>query len=217
MIVIKKGQGPANLTAYKQERGAYYDGFSSKDDIKQALLLEQGYICAYCMRRIKKEEMTIEHYIPQTSDERLALDYHNMLGVCMGNRGTREKRVKEKDMTCDAHRGNIGLTVNPVDASTIRMIKYKSDGTIYSDDAVIDKDLNSTLNLNCDVTGVLLKKNRKEALDIFKSYLSVQKSNGKWTKTFLLNVKNSYFNSQGVNKEYRGIMEGFLEKRLSRA
>lgn len=84
MIVINKGQGPANLIAYKQERGAYYDGFSAKDDIKQALLLEQGYICAYCMRRIKKEKMTIEHYIPQAADEGLALEYHNMLGVCMG-------------------------------------------------------------------------------------------------------------------------------------
>lgn len=119
-------------------------------------------------------------------------------------------------MTCDAHRGNTALTVNPVDASTIRMIKYQSDGTIYSDAPAIDKDLNSTLNLNCDATGVLLKKNRRVALDIFKSYLSEQKGRGKWTRTFLLNVKNRYLSSQGVNMEYRGIMDDYLEKKLSR-
>ena len=212
MILIKKGKKPASLITYKQQMGAYYDGVPDKGDIRQALLMEQGYICAYCMKRIKQETMTIEHYIPQAKDVSFALDYRNMLGVCMGNRGN-----KAKDMTCDAHRGNVEMHVNPLDESTIRMIKYKTDGTIYSDDVAIDKDLNSTLNLNCDAIGVLLKTNRKAALEVLTNYLEKKKQEGTWSKPFLLSVKDKFLRSQDKNREYRGIMDDYIDNRVRRA
>ena len=56
MIYIQKGKEPASLTAYKKQAHAYYDG-CNKDDIRENLLREQGYLCAYCMRRIEKEKM----------------------------------------------------------------------------------------------------------------------------------------------------------------
>lgn len=55
MIYIQKGKEPASLTAYKKQAHAYYDG-CNKDDIRENLLREQGYLCAYCMRRIEKEK-----------------------------------------------------------------------------------------------------------------------------------------------------------------
>ncbi|WP_425058628.1 hypothetical protein SCACP_32860 [Sporomusa carbonis] len=211
MIFIEKGQEPESLIKYKQQKGAHYEGFPVKGDIMEALLLEQGYICAYCMRRISKNTMTIEHYIPQYVDENLALDYRNMVGVCLGNRGH-----KKKYMTCDAHRENVKLTINPLDRSKVRLIKYKSDGTIYSDDKEINKDLDVTLNLNCDAMGVFLKSNRKAALKALLSKLSRCKEQGQWTKTLLLKIKNS-FKVEGKNAEYRGIMDYYIDKRLRRS
>ena len=210
MIWIDKGQEPESLLQYKQKEGAYYEGFSDKEDIQEALLLEQGHICAYCMRRISKERMTIEHYVPQSVDESLALDYRNMAGVCMGNRGKRKKY-----MTCDAHRENDGLTINPFDRSKVQLIKYKFDGTIYSEDEEINKDLNVTLNLNCDAESVFLKRNRKAALEALQDKLSRERDQGQWTKTLLLKIKDS-LKSKGKNIEYRGIMDDYLDKRLRR-
>ncbi len=210
MIFIEKGQEPASLIKYKQQNGAYYDGFSQKENVREALLIEQGHICAYCMRRIAKDTMTIEHYIPKTVDENLELDYRNMLGVCLGHRGHRKE-----DMTCDAHRGNVVLTINPLDRSKVQLIKYKSDGTIYSEDRETNNDLDVTLNLNCDCVGVFLKTNRKAALETLRNKLAHYKAQGQWTKAILLKVKEN-LKVEGKNAEYRGIMEDYIDKKLSR-
>lgn len=85
MIYIQKGKEPLSLTEYKKQPYAYYDG-CNKDDIRSSLLREQGYLCAYCMRRINKEHMKIEHWRPEkVLTEAQKLDYRNMLGVCEGH------------------------------------------------------------------------------------------------------------------------------------
>ncbi len=48
MIYIKKGKEPAFLTAYKKQKYVYFDGYDKKDDIREQLLKDQGYLCAYC-------------------------------------------------------------------------------------------------------------------------------------------------------------------------
>lgn len=55
-----------------------------KQDIRQALLDEQYFLCAYCMRRIENEElhMNIEHWSPLSKDKDNALNYRNFLAVC---------------------------------------------------------------------------------------------------------------------------------------
>ena len=70
-----------------------------------------------------------------------------MLGVCYGN--SLQKGVKREDTTCDAYRGNVELTGNPFDKISVRKIKYKADGSIYSEDANINKAVTETLSLNC--------------------------------------------------------------------
>ena len=46
-----------------------------------------------------------------------------------------QKSVKREDTICYAHKGNVELTVNPFDEMSVRKIKYKADGSIYSEDA----------------------------------------------------------------------------------
>ena len=161
MIYIRKGTEPRSLTEYRNQPGATYEGYREKDALRDALLEEQGYICAYCMRRISKEKMKIEHWKAQNAPDgtgaKHALEYQNMLGVCLGNQSS------PHDMqTCDTYRGNAELFVDPRKEAHTQQIAYRGDGTIYSEDSRIDFDLNQRLNLNCE--GALLKQGRKEAM-----------------------------------------------------
>ena len=46
----------------------YSDAGIPKDQLKESLLKEQGYLCAYCMSRISEDTMKVEHWHPQRSD-----------------------------------------------------------------------------------------------------------------------------------------------------
>lgn len=212
MLYIQKGREPESLMQYRKEKFAYYDGYPYKDDIREKLLAEQGYLCAYCMQRIDKEHMKIEHWYPEdriTDVERL--DYQNMLGVCIGHMdGT-----KEKDDICDTHKKNELITVNPQDKITLSQIKYKTaTGEIYSDNPEILKDLDKTLNLNCDKH--LLKENRKAVLNSVIRELGKLQKNGIWGKKVLETMKSKYesVDLDGKKKEYAGIVLWYLEKKI---
>lgn len=211
MLLINKGKEPNSLTEYKKQADACYENFRDKDDIRDALLRDQGYLCAYCMKRIDKSNMKIEHYKPQSKYGDLDLDYRNMLGVCDGNSRVGDNK---KEQTCDTHKGNDEIVVNPLEQSSIDLIKYKNDGTIYSDDEIINKDLNETLNLNCDAAH--LKENRKKALDSLKKFISKESHQKTCSKEKLIKIKRMYeaFDSEGKRKPFSGIILYYLNKRI---
>lgn len=208
MIVIKKHSQPNSLIKYKKsEKYPTYETVPTdiKNDIKHQLIDEQGYICAYCMKRIQQDDTsTIEHYIPRNGkygnpDEQL--EYNNLLAVCDGNRGS-------KNLTCDASKGSDLITVNPLNENSIQQIKYKSDGTIYSDNKKINHDLDVTLNLNY----ITIKSNRKSALDALKKKLINAKNTGNWS-----NIARKYYNQlkqSPIKSPYVGILLNYLEKHL---
>lgn len=216
MFYIVKGHEPNSLIKYKKEPYAYYDGYKNKNDVRENLLKEQGYLCAYCMRRIESvEDVTIEHYIPQSElkvlGDRAALDYRIMLGVCKRNRN-----CEKKYQTCDAHRNNEPLTVNPWNENSISLIQYQQGtGIIYSDNSEINKDLNDTLNLNC--TESRLPENRKAALDSLKEFLIKKKSSGTWSSSMLENIEKIYADKDGEGKykEYVGILLWYIRQRIN--
>ncbi len=199
MRYIEKREEPDSLTRYKQNANAYFDGYGQKDDIRKKLLQEQGCLCGYCMRRISDySKVKIEHIVPQSrlkDNEREALNYKSMLGVCYGN----EKKV------------------NPFDKTCIDKIKYKSDGHIYSDDIELEQDLDVTLNLNYDGADAYLVMNRREGLNACKEKLAKMKKNGMWSKSMLRKVLKEYEmpDEQGRLKPYSGIVLWYLEKRLN--
>lgn len=139
-----------SLREYRSTPGASYDG-CNKGDIRNALLNEQGYICAYCNQRIKdddefgKPRTSIEHYEAQANDDEKKLNYLNMLGVCNGNEGNPIHL-----MHCDRSRGNKLLFINPMNNNCENFIKYDTDGSIYSEDERVENDINEVLNLNND-------------------------------------------------------------------
>lgn len=219
MLYIEKQREPIELTNEKRNGLKSYNDMSSntKTKIRKTLLREQGHLCAYCMQRIDLQNMTIEHYIPQNPSDRevddmLSMDYNNMLAVCSGNTNGPHRK---NDLTCDKHRGNIPLTVDPRDEYSIAKICYQDDGTIYSLDAEINRDLDETLNLNCEAT--LFKQNRKSVLDVVKQGILKRSAENRITKR-QLEIMLAKLQTKNDEKyvPFCGIAIWYLRKKLSR-
>lgn len=184
MIHIRKGNEPACLKKYKSSDK--FDDLTTDDkkELRKSLLLEQGYLCAYCMKRITKDsDIKIEHYEARNDENQLK--YSNLLAVCKGNEGQPYKK-----QTCDTRKGDGYLYVNPQDKFHIERITYDLNGTIKSYDDKINSDLNNTLNLNYEYG--YLKSNRKVVLDALRNKISKEVKQGKDAKTFLLKVKSTW-------------------------
>ena len=221
MIVLRRGKEPNSLLQFrKQYPDADYEDTPSHvlKDIREQMWEEQKHLCAYCMRKIDNPSVVrIEHCRPRHSqdeqeyDKKATLDFKWMLGVCYGNSLVRG--VKPEDKTCDAHRGNTELTVNPFDELSVRKIKYKTDGSIYSDDADINKDVTETLNLNCEA--VSLPETRKRVLMEEKSRI-MRKCKGKSQDAFIRELERTY---EGLVQKrnltpYCGIIISWIQSKL---
>lgn len=55
MIFIQKSREPQKLLEYRLKKNSRFDDMDAdvKDALRMSLLQEQGYLCAYCMGRIK--------------------------------------------------------------------------------------------------------------------------------------------------------------------
>lgn len=210
MLYIKKGHEPETLIQAKRAGLKHYDNMTTdvKDAVKTQLAQEQGWLCAYCMRRLRMETMQIEHYKPRsTSDDAATIDYANLLGVCPGNKG-----AAEKFQTCDAHRRNVPLTVDPLKTTSVALVRYKPDGTIYSEDPDVNRDLQTTLNLNC--TQAYLPQDRKAALDGLKKRIYADCGKQTASVAYFQNLYDGLLNGKnGVLGEHLGIMLAYLVKR----
>lgn len=183
MIPIKKGIPNPDLILLQQEaqeRGASpEEAFRMlqnplKGRVRDQLVEEQGGLCAYCMCRIPRQDVSsgispiiIEHFIARNPvdgrDSEQGLDYNNLLAVCHGNKGPHRTR-RRSDLTCDAHRGNMDFQkVNPMEPDTLVSIYYHTNGEIDAADVDVRYDLIEVLNLNCS-SGPLVSE-RKAALD----------------------------------------------------
>jgi conserved hypothetical protein TIGR02646 len=175
MKYIRKSREPNSLMQYRrQQQDAYYYSYPQKDELRDSLLKEQKYICCYCMQRIDKERMRIEHWKPQSKCPDKQLTYTNLLGACLGNEG-RPKNLRH----CDVSKGKIEITINPTEPACKILIKFKATGEIYSDDSGINNDLSVTLNLNNQT----IVNNRKVVLD--KVYKNLETHKGQWSKDIL--------------------------------
>lgn len=126
--IYKRNYEPSRLRYYRERwPNETWDRFHRYDregyrQIKQALLEDQHYLCAYCEIDIKFadseidssdtiDDFRVEHYIAKSGTEGSSHNYHldwwNMLGVCHG--GSQAKVVDPKqrfsrlrsDRTCD--------------------------------------------------------------------------------------------------------------------
>jgi len=154
MKQIVKKKEPRSLVQHRAN-GRNFDNIP-KDKLRDALIMDQGHICCYCMKRIPQKlkpkeieknypKSKIEHVKCQSGNRDLELNYKNMLLACHGNHGS--PRIMQ---TCDTYKGEKDLSFNPADTrkNIEIIIRYRSNGEIFSDDKKIDKELNDVLNLN---------------------------------------------------------------------
>lgn len=225
MILITKNKEPKEWSEYRNTPGVDYQAIP---ELVQSLLKEQGYICAYCMRRIPTRDKWCKkdgnHYVLTNEDHRvehiksrelhddLKLEYTNMVVCCPGHIGTEDH--------CDRLKGARDISFSPLDRQFTDTIKYNSDGTILSVNEVFDKEINQTLNLNTE----LLKMNRKAMLIQVITQINVACKKGKsWDKKtlelYLKKYSEKHFEKDGEDvKEkyypYCGIVTCFLQKKL---
>lgn len=208
MIRIDKSKEPKSWTQHRLTPGAKYE---ATPDLKDSLLEEQGYICAYCMRRIPvsdkgtDETTRIEHVNPQSSLSREeAMDYRNMVICCPGAMASTSK----KQCHCDRHKGESKVSFNPFDQNFLNTLSYKSDGTIKSSNGKYDKELNDVLNLNI----AILKANRKAVRKQLIESLGARV----WKKGDIEKILKTYSekDSEGKKKEYCGVVIEYLTKKL---
>lgn len=222
MIVVQRGKEPGSLLEFrKQNPDADYETDMPTNvlkDIREQMWEEQRHLCAYCMKKIDNPGVVrIEHCRPRhpqnekKHDKKATLDFKWMLGVCYGN--SLIKGVKPEDTTCDAHRGNTELTINPFDKLSVRKIKYKEDGSIYSDDVEINRDVTETLNLNCQA--ISLPQTRRSVLLAEKKRIT-EKCKGKSQDAFMRELERTYASlvQERNLTPYCGIIISWLESKL---
>lgn len=222
MIYIKKGSTPNKLVEFQQQEGAAYGNADfPRKAVYEALLQEQGGICAYCMSRITMETIHIEHWIPQKGEhytgeytqedcDRLSIDYQNMLGVCPGR-----KEQSYKHTTCDHHRGNARIKIDPREEWMINTLRYLPSGKMESDDKDISHDISNILNLN----EPMLVENRKSAWRACEEMLKRKHQKGTWSKAMLEKQIDRYQgrDKQGNRYPYAGVVLYWLQKHQKRA
>lgn len=220
MIYVQKklANEPISLVKHRSTPGAIYND-CNKEDIRKALLLEQGYLCAYCMRRINNGKnqkgspnTRIEHFETQGKHIGLSMNYMNMLGVCDGNEGNPKRLLHcDKSRTLDQQ-----LNIDPRNKNCNQLIKYTPSGHIESDNAAINNDLNKELNLN----NQRFVFNRKSAIDT--AILAIQKNykkkkDGSWKKSDLQKELNYWTTKNNERfQEYCGAVIYYLERKLAR-
>ena len=204
MITINKDNEPVAWTAYRNTPGATYQAI---EPLRTALLVEQGYICAYCNRDIpvtkseNRETSRIEHIQCRENYPQRQLDYYNMVVCCPGFIDSTEH--------CDKSKKNHNISFTPFNPAVQQSISYGSkEADIKSSNGTWDNEINTILKLN----NKLLKKNRNETLDGVRAVLDKKK----WSRAQIENKLLEWSNkdNEGKYKPYCGIVIWYLEKKL---
>ncbi len=154
MLRYRKGKPPSCLAELQSTPGAKWSslGAAERSEIRSALTRDQGSLCAYCQRRLPAEgdaavahAYKIEHWEAR-SEEQGDFQWRHLLGVCSG-----DTSAPERMLHCDLKRGNTPLFLHPVEGegpNPRQFLRYLGDGTVQSDDAQAEEDVDKTLNLN---------------------------------------------------------------------
>lgn len=98
-----------------------------KRAVRNALLIEQGYICCYCQCRLIEDKCHIDHLQPQHGTKIIdPLDYSNFVCSCQVN------LQKEEPHHCGNAKDNEQLPISPLDPTCESRFNFKNNGEIYA-------------------------------------------------------------------------------------
>lgn len=124
MRKIEKTSEPIELAEFKKKKPKkIYDDLNPelRMMIRQKLVVEQRYICAYCCRRIDSNNATNEHIKPRSSYPQCSLDYDNLVASC------------QEKQTCDKHKEDkydSDLFVSPLESNCQSHFRFHPNGEI---------------------------------------------------------------------------------------
>jgi len=178
MLRYTKGAAPKVLTGWQATPSADWESLSAtdKDEVREALLKDQGHLCAYCQRRIpiKDKGMKVEHWHAQSADKgrKRVLRWLNLLGVCLGDEAL-ETGAKTGERHCDTARGSAALFLSPIEGQgpdPRDHLRYTSEGEARPvpgpSSSAVQGDIEA-LNLNAG----RLKRARREVLEALRRRL----------------------------------------------
>ncbi len=167
MRTITKRAEPASLTRHRSTQQADWAGYRDVADARKALCVEQGFICAFCTNRIRPVEPVadkdhgtkVAHWHPRkgpNGSPDLQLRWTNLLGCCPGGESGAPRH-------CDTAQADALLRIHPVlgQPSPELAIRCQRNGLLYSGDPAIQRDIDETLNLNCEK----LRQKREAVID----------------------------------------------------
>lgn len=174
MKQIAKGPEPQALAAWKERfrqtsgREPRYSDFRETPEwtsLIQTLLLEQGYICCYCMQRIAGWDSHIEHFVPRAIQRRdphsiraadVELNYENLMESCNGEHADWSHCGRIKDSEDNP------TLLSPVWDRVEERFRYTLDGSI---DAADERDsaAMSTIRI-LNLNSAALKRHRSTAI-----------------------------------------------------
>lgn len=211
MRAIAKGAEPASLTAHRKTPHCDYDNYADKPALRHALVTEQRGVCCYCTGRIHNGPLTmkIEHWRCQSRFPDDQLSYRNLLGACLGGDGQPPALQH-----CDTHKGDRDLRWNPADPAhhIDTRIRYEEDGSIRSDDAAFDAELDDVLNLNLP----RLKNNRKGVLDAVLGWWKQEKARGPVPRARFEHEHDRCIVRDGEFEPFCQVAVWWLEQRLAK-
>ncbi|MEH2209323.1 MULTISPECIES: retron system putative HNH endonuclease [unclassified Nostoc] len=169
MKYIKKVAKPISLTKWNNNLGSKVLPWikfkkSVKNDVFEALLCEQGYICCYCGASITRNECHIEHLKPKSIYPQLTYEYANLMVSCQGE-DEKQPRVPvhcghRKDNWYDEH-----LMVSPLEITCTDFFKYPASGEIQPTDEPAKKAAAETTIENLALNISKLQNMRRLAID----------------------------------------------------
>ena len=139
-----------------------------KQALQDVIVIEQGYICAYCNRRIHEqlpeddEQLRMDHLKSKDKYPDKTLDYYNLVGCCYGDQREKGRVAPPRSIHCDVSKDNddIPTAIFPTNLSCEQVLIYSSAGEISSTDINVKEAIEKTLNLNCEK----LRGNREKVL-----------------------------------------------------
>lgn len=225
--IYKRAEEPCYLKRYREKYPLEtWDRFHRYDrrayaQIKEALLEDQHYLCAYCEIDIKFadedvdgpnviDDFRVEHFFPKSLTEdgkhNYHLDWWNMLGVCHGgsqalvvNPQERYSRLKS-DRSCDVPKSDKPIAdkiLNPLKLpKRKRIYRYReTSGFMLVDEETCPEDLlekaKNTIH-ELNLNAPRLMRLRKAVIDKLDEWVMNEQANGRGLDEIMREMAEMY-------------------------
>ncbi len=199
-----------NLATVATARAAFDQ--LDKAEMREALCVEQGWLCAFCMRRLDPKRrdgttfvMKIAHRVPIAVTPSRALDWSNHFGSCDGG-----QRSPSGIATCDLAQENVNLSLDPASPASVGQLRLvRRDGAeglfLETDNPTLKADL-ETLNLNGGDLPIL----RDVQFRTFQTLLRKAHHPSTWTPAVKRTFLAKWLAQRRELPEYAGVAEAWV-------